>query len=295
MTVVGINQSNLVQLGRPDLDRVCTRIAEYGFTSVRFAVDWGVLANWFGSVNYAPVQRVADALKAAGLTPLPVLGIHYPRTKTPATFATFTKRVVDIFPDAPFFEVWNEPNLWTFGIGTPADYLKYLRAAAPIIRASGAQVISAGLAAYPDRQKLWLRQYSPVTWLTGLYAAGENNDYDLFGYHPYALTVGEQWVDPGSAPFGITEISRLDTLRLAHNDTRPYAFTEIGYDTSRVGTATAAKWLPQQYNQMGAHTDYQWLFCWRDTIGDGGKYGLVDAADKPKTALFNAVKPLVDQ
>ncbi len=42
--MIGINQSNLVQLTQPDLDRVCARIAEYGFTSVRFAVDWG--ASW---------------------------------------------------------------------------------------------------------------------------------------------------------------------------------------------------------------------------------------------------------
>lgn len=70
-------------------------------------------------------------------------------------------------------------------------------------------------------------------------------------------------------------------------------FTEIGFDTGRVGVAAAAEWLPQQYAAMGVHTDFQWLFCWRDTVGDGGKYGLVDAADKPKTALFAAVKPLL--
>ncbi len=109
--------------------------------------------------------------------------------------------MVGIFGAPPYYEVWNEPNLWTFGIGTPpADYLKYLRAAAKPIRDSGAKVISAGLAAYPDRKKLWLRNYSPVTWLAGLYAAGEaeTRDYDLFGYHPYALTVDEKFSDPPS-------------------------------------------------------------------------------------------------
>ncbi|MCV7354475.1 hypothetical protein [Mycolicibacterium fluoranthenivorans] len=294
--MIGINQSNLVQLTQPDLDRVCARIAEYGFTSVRFAVDWGILANFFGKVNYAPVQRAADALSKAGLTALPVLGIHYPRTKTPDSFAAFTQRVVGIF-GAPYYEVWNEPNLWTFGIGTPADYLKYLRAAAKPIRDSGAKVISAGLAAYPDRKKLWLRNYSPVTWLAGLYAAGEaeTRDYDLFGYHPYALTVDEKFSDPSKAPYGITVIQELDALRAQHGDTRPYAFTEIGFDTGRVGVPNAAKWLPSQSADMGAHTDHQWLFCWRDTIGDGGNFGLVDAADKPKAALFDAVKPLLGE
>lgn len=128
--MIGINQSNLTQLAQPDMDRVCAAIAAYGFTSVRFAVDWGSLANWLGKVNYGPVQRVADALAKAGLTPLPVLGIHYPFVKSPAAFGVFTQGVVDIFR-APFYEVWNEPNLWGFSIGTPADYLKYLRVAPP--------------------------------------------------------------------------------------------------------------------------------------------------------------------
>lgn len=293
-SMIGINQSNLTQLTQPDLDRVCAAIAAYGFTSVRFAVDWGNLANWLGKVNYGPVQRVADALRKAGLTPLPVLGIHYPFVKSPDKFAAFTQRVVDIF-HAPFYEVWNEPNLWAFSIGTPADYLKYLRAAAPIIRASGAKVISSGLAAYPDRQVLWARQYAPTTWLRGLYAAGENQDYDLFGYHPYALTQGEKFVDPVEVPFGIEMISGLDALRKAYGDTRPYAFTEIGYDTAKVSVADAARWLPRQVNVMRPRAEHQWLFCWRDTPGDGGKYGLVDAAGQPKTALFDAVKPLIPQ
>jgi hypothetical protein len=292
--MIGINQSNLVQLTQPDLDRVCTQIAAYGFSSVRFAVDWGVLSSFVGAVNYTPVQRAADALKRAGLSALPVLGIHYPFVHSPTSFGKFTARVVSIF-GAPAYEVWNEPNLWTFGIGSPATYLSYLRAAAPIIRDSGAKVISAGLAAYPDRKVLWLRQYSPVTWLAGLYAAGETGDYDLFGYHPYALTVDEKWANPDSLPYGIEMIGALDALRTQHNDSRPYAFTEIGYDTARISIPTAAQWLPQQSTLLATHTAHQWLFCWRDTIGDGGKYGLVDANNQPKTVLFDAVKPLIGQ
>lgn len=291
--MIGINQSNLVQLTQPDLDRVCTQIAAYGFTSVRFAVDWGVLASFVGALNYGPIQRAADALARAGLTALPVLGIHSPFVHSPASFGKFTARVVSIFK-APAYEVWNEPNLWTFGIGSPANYLTYLRAAAPIIRASGAKVISAGLAAYPDRQVFWARNYSPTTWLQGLYNAGENGDYDLFGYHPYALTVDEKFTDPTKAPYGITVIDNLDALRADHNDSRPYAFTEIGYDTSRISIPTVAQWLPQQSTLLASHTAHQWLFCWRDTIGDGGRYGLVDANNQPKTVLFDAVKPLVE-
>lgn len=288
MTGIGINQSNLVQLA--DVDVVCARIADYGFRSVRFAVDWGALSNFLGVVNYGPVERAAAALSKAGLTGLPVLGIHYPFVHSPAAFAKFVTRVVDILP-APVYEAWNEPNLWAFNIGSPADYLKYLRAAAPIIRASGAKVISAGLAVTLDQQRWWVRQYAPTTWLQGLYDAGENNDYDMFGYHPYALTADEKFADPATTPYGISVMADLDKLRATHNDTRPYAFTEIGFDTNKIPAATAAQWLPQQSASLAGD---QWLFCWRDTPGDGGRYGLVDATNKPKTVLYDAVKPLLN-
>lgn len=291
--MLGVNQSNLCQLGAADLDRVCREIAAYGFASVRFAVNWGNLANFLGSVNYGPVERVAKALQKHGLTPLPALGINYPRKHSPTTFGVFTKRCVDIFGPLPAYEVWNEPNLWAFGIGTPKQFLTYLRAAAPVIRAAGAAVIHGGLAAYPDHKVLWLRNYSPTTWLNELYAAGENGDYDLFGYHPYSITAAEKWTDPNDAPYGIDQITLLDAARIRRGDTRPYAFTEIGYDTAKVDSVTAARYLRDQMPAMRNHANHHWLFCWRDTTGDGGKYGLLNANNTPKLPLYNAVRGLL--
>lgn len=291
--MLGINQSNLCQLTPADLDRVCGEIAAYGFTSVRFAVDWGNLANFTGTVNYAPVQRVAAALDKRGLEPLPVLGIHHPFVHSPAAFGAFTKRVVGIFGSLPAYEVWNEPNLWAFGIGTPKQFLTYLRAAAPIIRAAGSAVIHGGLAAYPDHKVLWLRNYSPTIWLNELYAVGENNDYDMLGYHPYSITAAEKWTDPNTTPYGIDQITLLDAARTRRADTRPYAFTEIGYDTAKVDAVTAARYLSDQMPAMRERANHNWLFCWRDTQGDGGKYGLVAANNAPKLPLYNAVRGLL--
>ncbi|MEX7470200.1 hypothetical protein AB4Z39_10855 [Mycobacterium adipatum] len=290
---VGVNQSNLCQLAPADLDRVCKDIAAYGFESVRFAVDWGNLSNFAGQVNYGPVHRVAAALNKHGLEPLPVLGIHHPFIYSTNTFADFVQRCVSIFGPIPAYEVWNEPNLWGFTVGTPARFLTYLRAAAPIIRETGAAVIHGGLAAYPDHRVFWLRNYSPVTWLKELYAAGERNDYDLLGYHPYSLTTAEKWVDPDSRPFGIAQIDALNTLRYQHGDARPYAFTEIGYDTTKIDATTAAKYLTAQMPSMRASSNHNWLFCWRDTVGDGGKYGLVAANNGPKLPLYNSVRGLL--
>ncbi len=291
--MIGTNQSDLCQLAPSDLDRVCGEIADYGFTSVRFAVDWGWLSNLWGSVNYGPVERVAKALRKHGLTPLPVLGIHHPWKHSPASFGAFTKRCVDIFGPLPAYEVWNEPNLPAFGIGTPAKFLTYLRAAAPVIRAAGSSVIHGGLAAMPDRRSWWARDYSPTTWLNELYAAGERNDYDMFGYHPYSFDAAQKWCDPAGRPFGIDQITQLDAARARRGDVRPYAFTEIGYDTAKVDAVTAARHLCTQMPAMREHSNHNWLFTWRDTQGDGGRYGLLNADNTIKLPLYNAVRGLL--
>lgn len=289
--MTGVNQSNLAQMSTADLDKTCGGIAAYGFTAVRFAANWGNLANLFGSVNYGPLVNVQKALKKHALTPLPAVGCHYPWKHSPAAFGEFTRRVVDIFGPIPAYEVWNEPNLKAFNIGTPKNFLGYLRAAAPHIRAAGSKVIHGGLAACPNHQFLWMpRNYSPETWLKGLYDAGENNDYDLLGYHPYPLTEAEKFVAPSSSPFGVSQIGAMNALRSARGDFRPYSFTEVGYDINKVSLARATEYITEQFADLSAA---KWVFCWRDTKGDGGNYGLVDARGIPKQPYYDAVKDLI--
>lgn len=289
--MTGVNQSNLAQMSLSELDKVCRDISEFGFTAVRFAADWAWLSNFLGAVNYQPLHRVRSVLHYYGLTPLPVLGCHLPLfNNSPQQFGAFTKRVIDMFGEIPAYEVWNEPNLWAFFNNSPAAFLKYLRAATPHIRAAGSQSIHGGLAAYPNHQFLWLRNYSPETWLKGLYDAGENNDYDLLGYHPYPLTEQEKFAAPSSRPFGVSQIGAMNNLRSSRGDFRPYSFTEVGYDINKVSLARASEYIAEQFTDLSAA---KWVFCWRDTKGDGGNYGLVDARGIPKEPYFSAVKGLI--
>lgn len=293
--MTGVNQSNLAQLSAGDLDRVCADIANYGFTAVRFAANWGNLANFWGSVNYGPLVNVQRALAKHGLTPLPVVGCHYPWKHSPASFGAFTKRVVEIFGPLPAYEVWNEPNLKAFNIGTPKQFLGYLRAAAPHIRAVGSQVIHGGLAACPDHKFLWWPQdYSPENWLKGLYDAGEDNDYDLLGYHPYPLTEAGKFVSPTERPFpfGVGQIAAMNHIRYARRDYRLFSFTEVGYDTDRVSIDLVGEYFRHQHATL-MNEGEPWVFCWRDTPGDFGNYGLVDAQNRPKQPYYSAVKELI--
>lgn len=292
--MIGVNQSDLLMLKEADLNTVCEGIAEFGFSSVRFAVDWGLWTNLFGMMNYAPAKRVAKVLAAHGLSPMPILGVHKPWFGGVGSFETFVSKCIDIFGDCPFYEVWNEPNLPAFQIGGPATYLKYLRAATPKIRSVGAQVISAGLAAYPDSVGFLGQTYSATTWYAKMLSAGESNDFDMFGYHPYSFTDGliPQWVDPHTNPFGVAQLSKLSASMNNNGDNRPIAITELGFDTNSVNYQNASYWLGKQLDSMRDMNI--WLFTWRDSLSrDGGNYGLVSSRNKPKGLYYDAVSGMI--
>ena len=293
---IGINQSNLCQLSSSDLATTLDGIAEMGFDTVRFAVDWGYLSNAFGQTNYTPVRAVKNALDARGLTAMPCLGIHYPLNHSSTGFGNFVGKCTEIFGSIPYYEVWNEPNLIAFNIGSPANYVKYLKAAAPRIRAVGSQVISAGLAAYPTFQSPLGKNWSPVDWLNGMYAGGESGDYDLLGYHPYSIKDDQNatFVDPRTNPFGIAQIDALKAVQASKGDTRPMAFTEVGYITpGKVSLADASDWLTWQLANQDPNFPPTWFFCYQDTAGDGGGYGIRDTAGDPKGVYFDTVAALV--
>lgn len=292
--MIGVNQSNLAQMNAATLDDVCADIKAYGFESVRFACDWAWLSNFFGQVDYKPLIRVKAALDKHGLIAMPCLGIHTPfMNYSAAQFKGFVAKCVQIFGNVPFYEVWNEPNIWAFYNGGGKGYVKYLKVAAPVIRAAGSEVIACGLAAFPDFNLFnWLRNHAPTTFLEAMYAAGEDNDYDYLGYHPYSISDDQtsSYKAPSSNPFGVAQVAELKAVQQSHGDTRPLAFTEVGYDTKKVKEPTA--WLTEQINELESQGNI-WFFCFRDTQGDGGAYGLQDSKGNFKLPYADEVKSLL--
>ena len=300
----GINQSNLLQLSASDMDRVCKDMADFGFESVRFSVDWAQLAGYWGfSLDLTKVMLAAKTLQVHGLVPMPIFGVHLPGLlkKSPDDFRVFVQKCMEIFGPLPYVEVWNEPNLLAFNVGGPTNYLKYLRAADAALRPYGSKVIHGGLAAYSSSKTLLGQNWSPLSWYSEILQAGEIGGipaYDLLGMHPYPITNAllAKWVDPASTQaYGMAQLAALDEKRALVLDSRPYAFTEIGYDTSACNMPQAVAWLTWQlqYFEKYYPNAPQWLFTWRDTVGDGGSYGLVDKNNKPKQPYYLTVKGYV--
>ena len=85
------------------------------------------------------------------------------------------------------WQIWNEPNHREFSLPRPDPdrYTAMLKAAYVAAKAAdpNTTVITGGTAPAPDAADG--TEYSPETWLRGLYARGAHGYFDAVGHHPY--------------------------------------------------------------------------------------------------------------
>jgi Glycosyl hydrolase catalytic core len=122
---------------------------------------------------------------------------------------------------ADAWEVWNEPDARAFWTGTPEHYGRLLAEAYPVIRATGALVIHAGLS---DMKVDWLRR--------GLDAGAR---FDALALHPYPMTPDETAFDNSGADRALARIKRVRDFLVSRNDYRPIWITETGWTTGLGG------------------------------------------------------------
>ena len=148
-----------------------------------------------GQFDWYPAQELeaamANGLKVdAVLTTTPAWADTEPDgSPSPAAFAAFAQAAVEEY--APLgvstYEIWNEENdtqAWGLAF-TPAEYTALLQAAYQAIKSvdPGATVIVGGLASAPDAAG---SSYTPVTFLTDMYADGAQGSFDAVADHPYS-------------------------------------------------------------------------------------------------------------
>ena len=303
---LGINCTELCILGRDDMLRVVDDIARFGFKDVRVEVPWRLVEQgnnqWtWGSTYYAElgitvagVEATRDALRARGLTMLPVLGVHNPSwTFTPDDVKDFATQAAKVLY-APEYELWNEVNIHNFiPFGDPKVYAPWYTAARAGIKSvsPSAKITTAGLAAaktytgvtfqwWPPGL-IWFGNKSPEDFLTGALAAGVK-DFDYVGYHPYVL--GDDFSTQETPRVDHPMIKRISTV--AELTKREPRLTEWGYDYAKTSPAQAAQWFKLQLPMLAPYKSY--FYCWRDW--SAYKFGLVDANNQPRREIYDAVK-----
>jgi hypothetical protein len=182
-------------------------IQAVGSRWVRIDINWAAIqAGGPSSYNWAPFDRVVQGAAERGINVLGVIAYtpewarpagtnsHY--GADPAQFAAFASVAVQRYAalGVHTYEVWNEPNVGAFWGPSPdpGTYTSLLKATYPAIKAAdaGATVLTGGTApSYTDGTN-----YSPVDWLTAIYANGGGDSFDAVSHHPYCWPA-----DPGDA------------------------------------------------------------------------------------------------
>ena len=143
----------------------------------------------------------------------------------PADFGRVARWLADHFKGrVSAWEAWNEPNHPNFFSGTPADYVRLLRASYPQFKAGdpNALVVSAGTS------------YQNIEWLEEMYRAGARGYFDVLATHPYMGPSDKppEW-DDGSI-WTIRAVSRVHDLMARYGDgAKNIWFTEFGWSSHR--------------------------------------------------------------
>jgi len=149
------------------------------------------------------------------------------------------------------WSLWNEPNHAEFSRPKPDPdkYAAMVKAAYPAIKAADptATVMTGGTSPAPDAPDG--SEYSPITWLQGLYARGVGGSFDAVGHHPYMFPTNPLDAHDWNA---FTQTQMLYDVMVAHGDAAKKVWgTETGAptgtDPEALSEADQSQWVHDYY------------------------------------------------
>jgi polysaccharide biosynthesis protein PslG len=171
---------------------------EAGAQWVRIDINWAsIQAGGPNGYNWRATDRVIRDAAACGLQVLGVImytpswarpsGTDSTWRPSPGAYARFAYAAARRYRARGVyaFEIWNEENTGAFWKPRPSprDYTRVLRAAYGAIKRADPSgiVVTGGTAPAPSNGT----DYSPISFLKGIYRNGGRNDFDAVGHHPY--------------------------------------------------------------------------------------------------------------
>ena len=218
------------------------QVAGAGVRWLRIDMYWKDLEPRRGRLDPALLGRIDTAIAEARARRMQVLGVlwgtppwasgkQHPGTppKNVRDFARFAGVMARRYRGrVAAWQLWNEPNQRRFFInGTPAYYVKMLRASYPLVHPH-ARVVFAGLTRHDAR------------WLRRAYAAGAKGTFDVMAVHPYPQRHDARPEGPV-----ITGVKYVRAVMVSRRDPKPIWFTELGWSTYKDGVTE-----PQQASYL---------------------------------------------
>jgi hypothetical protein len=293
-SIFGIAAGGALQNEVPvTLRRDLTADRSAGSRWLRVDINWAqIQAAGPASYDWSAVDRLVRDARARGLKVLG--GILYTPSwarpagtpaiwgPQPADYARFAAAAAAHYAGLGVhaYEVWNEPNNTLFWAPrpSPAAYAAVLRAAYPAIKRADprASVITGGTAPEPSNGQT----YSPVDFLSGIYAHGGKGSFDAVGHHPYCWPAFPGARAAWSAWYQMYGTHRsLRSVMIAHGDRAKKIWaTEFGAPTdgprgSYVTKSVQSRMVTRAYRLFAS---YRWagpLFFYQGR----------DAGDSPGT------------
>ncbi len=157
------------------------------------------------------------------------------------------------------WQIWNEPNHQEFSQPRPDPdrYTAMLKSAYVAAKASdpAATIVTGGTAPAPDAANG--TDYSPLTWLRGLYARGARGYFDAVGHHPYMFPTNPLEAHDWNA---FTQTQMLYDVMVANGDAAKKVWgTEMGAptgtDPQALTEAQQTQWVHDYY--LGWNTTFR--------------------------------------
>jgi polysaccharide biosynthesis protein PslG len=271
-----------------------------GLRWIRVDADWSYIQPTSqSSFSWSTTDRVVNAATAAGMNVLLVIddspswasstgsGGTFTQPASAAAFAAFAAAVAAHYGPMGVhtFEIWNEENVHYFWLPSPnpSFYTSMLVAAYNAIKATepGATVLSGGMA--PSETSGG--DYSPIDWLTDLYADGGGGHFDAVANHPY--TFPQLPNDPGS---NWSQMPTLHSIMVSHGDgAKQIWLTEFGAPSAGsggVGTTGQTTQITQAVQDAETTPWIGALFIhtYQDQASSPDYFGLLNADGSAKPA-----------
>ncbi|SKX56112.1 beta-1,4-xylanase [Mycobacteroides abscessus subsp. abscessus] len=310
-----------------ELRRYVATVVDSGARMVRLDLSWPLLEPAEGVFNWAPLDRVVNALRSSGIDVLGIIDytpawasghsdlVTY-RPNTAAEYGDFAGTVASRYKGRiKAYEIWNEPN------GTPyfrpgpdpEFYTSMLRAAHTAIKTedSAALVIGGAVGLAPDTEV----SMNARVFIDRMYRAGAGGHFDALSVHPYSYPNGlTANADNRDSLVSMLADIRAEMVERGDGGQKIWA-TEVGYPSGGPGgsesrqagliTELAADWAQLPYGgpvfihelvdravsdvDNGSTTDFGYT-----TVAAETSYGVVRSDFTPKLA-FAKVKSLVAQ
>ncbi|MCX7885681.1 MAG: beta-galactosidase [Verrucomicrobiae bacterium] len=237
-------------------------------------LDYVVAEAWKRGIRFVPCLATPPRWASTAPESAPDFRAYPPKREA---WANFVQRMVDHFKDKiKYWEIWNEPNLPNYWIGTALDYYELVKAASTSAkRADPRCKILMGGFAWTGRE-----------YVTNLLKLGAKDHFDILSCHPYP---GKRGADR------VNFMTRSLRLVLAqHNcEYKPIWFTEIGWSVREAGDfARQAKLLTDLYSYpLDEAVGKIFWFCFDNWYESPGRHysGLISTYGG-KTELHDAYR-----